>query len=122
MNSRTIRVDADVKRALEASGTAGDTMSDVVRRLLPTDPHPHPMQPIINLDNVVRFRGNPIVSFLLDNGPYDMNRLAVMNFSAEDRQHFAQLIGYSVCGYCELSYVDDPHAEAAIHIAAKVKL
>lgn len=65
------------------------------------------MQPI-EIDNhgVARFKANRIVCFLLDSGPFDMNILARMNFSDEDRQQFAQLIGYSVSGFGDLSYAD----------------
>lgn len=68
----------------------------------------HPRQPFVWDDQkVVRFKANAIVQFLLDNGPFDMNQLAVAGFSEEDQRQFAQLIGYSACGYCELSYVSD---------------
>lgn len=70
----------------------------------------HPMQPIVtDARGVKRFKANAIVQFLLDAGPYDMNKLAMMPFRVEDRQQFAQLIGYSVDGYEELSY-DDPNS------------
>lgn len=36
-----------------------------------------------------------------------MNLLAAMEFTDEDRQQFAQLIGYSVSGYGELPYAAD---------------
>lgn len=62
---------------------------------------------VIDKDGVVRFRENKIVSFLLEAGPYDLNSLAIMNFSDEDRMQFAQLIGYSVSGYGDLSYVSE---------------
>lgn len=65
-----------------------------------------PLQPITPEANP-SFEANRIVLFLLDSGPYDMNRLAMMEFSDEDRQQFAQLIGYSLHGYEELSYVDN---------------
>ena len=65
----------------------------------------HPMQPIVNVDGVHRFKSNAIVRYLLDAGPFDLNKLAIMPFSQEDREQFAQLIGYSVSGYGELSYV-----------------
>ena len=62
-------------------------------------------QPLeIDKRGVERFKENKIVRMLLDDGPFDMNKLAVMNFSDEDRAQFAQLIGYSVCGYEDLSY------------------
>lgn len=56
---------------------------------------------------VLRFVTNPIVRFLLDAGPFDMNALAMMDFPDEARAQFAQLIGYSVAGYGDLSYVSD---------------
>jgi len=62
-----------------------------------------PMQPLIN----GRFKENKIVSHCLDFGGTDLNKIAVMNFSIEDREQFAQLIGYSLCGYSDLSYVTD---------------
>ena len=55
---------------------------------------------------VTRFKANAIVQYLLDNGPFDMNHLAVQDFSDEDRCQFAQLIGYSESGYETLSYVE----------------
>jgi hypothetical protein len=74
----------------------------------------HPIQPLEkDPDGVLRFKRNAIVRFLLDNGPSDMNKLAIMPFSAEDRQQFAQLIGYSLSGYSELSYVSDDAYKAA---------
>jgi len=68
------------------------------------------MQPIFVDDSgTLRFRANRVVEYLLDNGGLDMNALALAaynhNFSNEDRQQFAQLIGYSLCGYGDLSYV-----------------
>ena len=67
----------------------------------------HPMQPVVMVGEVARFKANPIVEHLLDHGGIDMNALARMNFSREDREHFAQLIGYSVSGFASLSYVSD---------------
>lgn len=67
----------------------------------------HPTQPTISdSDGTLRFKRNEIVAFLLDAGPFDMNILARMNFSDEDRRQFAQLIGYSVSGYSELPYAE----------------
>lgn len=68
----------------------------------------HPVQPLdLDEHGVLRFKANAIVRFLLDAGPFDMNKLAMMNFSQEDREQFAQLIGYSLSGFGELSYVSD---------------
>ena len=68
----------------------------------------HPVQPLYEDEHgVVRFKPNRIVRFLLDSGPFDMNKLAAMDFSREDYVQFAQLIGYSLGGFGELSYVKD---------------
>lgn len=68
-------------------------------------PARHPMQPVVfDQHGVVRFKANAIVRYLLDNGGIDMNHLALQNFSEEDEMQFAQLIGYSVSGYGDLSY------------------
>lgn len=74
----------------------------------------HPIQPLIrSTDGVIRFKSNAIVRYLLDAGPFDMNHLAIVNFSDEDREQFAQLIGYSLSGFGELSYVsDETYSEA----------
>jgi len=69
---------------------------------------PHPIQPLmLDKDGVYRFKENAIVRFLLNNGGIDMNKLATLAFSANDREQFAQLIGYSLRGFSELSYVSD---------------
>lgn len=71
--------------------------------------HPLPRQPLKKDKNGhVRFVSNRIVRFLLDSHPsIDMNELAFMPFSKEEEMQFAQLIGYSLNGYGELSYVSD---------------
>lgn len=77
----------------------------------------HPMQPLVrDASGVVRFKENAIVRTLLDWATprgMSLNELAVMDFSQEDREQFAQLIGYSVGGYGELSYVSDDSCEKA---------
>ena len=66
---------------------------------------PHPLQPIVrDPSGIYRFKPNAIVRFLLDAGPYDLNKIAMMPFADEDREQLAQLIGYSVDGFCDLSY------------------
>jgi len=68
----------------------------------------HPIQPIEkDKSGTPRFKRNKLVEHLLDYGGLDMNDLARRDFPAEDRQQFAQLIGYSLGGYGELSYVSD---------------
>ena len=75
----------------------------------------HPIQEIVvDEKGRPRFKENKIVSFLLEHGGHDMNSLARLEFSDEDREQFAQLIGYSVGGLGELSYVtDDTYNKAA---------
>lgn len=71
-----------------------------------------PIQPIIvDQVGVERFRANEIVRYLLDAGPFDLNQIATMPFTVEDREQFAMLIGYSVGGIGELSYVRDDTIE-----------
>lgn len=83
---------------------------------------PHPMQPIgLDARGVARFKMNEIVRFLLDSHPtIGLNELAGMDFSVEDQEQFAQLIGYSLGGYAELSYVTDDSYAKADAMAAKL--
>ncbi len=65
----------------------------------------HPMQKIVfDTRGVARFQTNAIVEYLLDKGGMDLNDIARQDFDREDRAQFAQLIGYSVSGYGDLSY------------------
>ena len=66
----------------------------------------HPMQPlVIDEHGVVRFKVNKIVRALLDTGKLNMNDIAMLDFPLDDRVQFAQLIGYSVSGAGDLSYM-----------------
>lgn len=74
----------------------------------------HPLQPLITDEyGITRFKHNAIVRYLLDNGGIDLNKIAGIPFSREDREQFAQLIGYSLCGFGDLSYVRDKTWDAA---------
>ena len=78
----------------------------------------HPIQPLKKDSNgVVRFKQNNIVMYLLDNGGIDLNELAVMDFSDNDREQLSQLIGYSLSGFGDLSHVSDEtyYAAEAMH-------
>ena len=75
-----------------------------------------PLQPIKD----GRFEPNKIVQHLLDHGGIDLNALAVLDFSQEDREQFAQLIGYSVSGFGSLSYVREETYSAAVEASAGV--
>lgn len=72
----------------------------------------HPNQPVhLDEHDTARFKENKIVRFLLDAGPFDLNRLFVMvqldrKFSENDWSQFMQLIGYSVSGFGDLRYAD----------------
>jgi hypothetical protein len=85
------------------------TIEVVDEDVLTVYPHgsnpPHPEQSVI-VDKLGthRYKENAIVRYLLDSGHSDMNSLAVLPFNIDDRQQFAQLIGYSVDGYDILSY------------------
>lgn len=75
---------------------------------------PHPIQPtVIDGHGVLRFKANAIVLFLLAELPGGLNTIAHRNFSREDREQFAQLIGYSVSGAGDLSYVRPETIDAA---------
>lgn len=68
----------------------------------------HPMQPLVIDDQgVIRFKKNKIVRALLDTGKLNMNDIAVLDFPLEDRIQFVQLIGYSVSGAGDLSYMPE---------------
>lgn len=83
----------------------------------------HPMQPVVTDEHgVKRFKENKIVRFLLDAGRIDLNAIARMPFDREDREHFAQLIGYSLAGFMELDYVSDEACDAAIEASESSKI
>ena len=101
-------IDAATPPAADAGQAGSVRASDVVR---------HPLQPLV-LDSQgrLRFKENKIVSHLLEVGRQSgcgLNELARMEFVQEDREQFAQLIGYSLDGWGTLSYVsDEAYAEA----------
>jgi hypothetical protein len=79
---------------------------------------PHPIQPLeADEHGTIRFKRNAIVEHLLDKGGIDMNQIACVEFSREDREQFAQLIGYSLSGFEGLSYVSDETYNAAARMA-----
>jgi hypothetical protein len=75
------------------------------------------MQPVVVLeDGIPRFRANKIVCYLRERAKeigVDLNHLAEIDFPQEDREQFAQLIGYAISGYHELPYVSDTSAAQA---------
>jgi len=97
------------------------------KRLMEMPPQRKPltMQPIIkDPRGVLRFKKNELVDALYEHGVktgLGLNELHGMGFTDEDRQQFAQLIGYSVSGYADLSYVTDEAYEAAEQAAHGIK-
>lgn len=81
-----------------------------------------PLQPIdIDAFGVKRFRKNVIVEFLLDECSHSLNELPLkLNYEKyqEDWEQFAQLIGYSISGFCDLPYVKSETANAVSTLAA----
>ena len=79
----------------------------------------HPIQPLERDEkDVLRFKKNAIVEYLLDKGGLSLNDIAVGQFSQNDQEQFAQLIGYSLSGFGELSYVRDETYAVASKMAA----
>ncbi len=81
----------------------------------------HPMQPIgLDTDDRPRFKENAVVVYLLLQArkglKCDLNDLADVPFSLQDVEQFYQLIGYSTCGYSELSFVSDRSKDTADNI------
>lgn len=70
----------------------------------------HPVQPtVVDEHGTLRFLANGLVQYLLDKGGVDMNQLSLLQHKVPRRDYvqFAQLIGYSVSGFGELSYVNN---------------
>jgi hypothetical protein len=86
----------------------------------------HPMQPIVWAGGVIRFKENKIVSALYEAASegrkLDLNMVAAMGFSRDDHEQFAQLIGYSVSGFGDLSYARRDTVKEADAIAARMSL
>jgi hypothetical protein len=82
----------------------------------------HPMQPLImDEQGIVHFKPNALVRYLLHNGGIDMNHLARLGYDKEDYEQFAQLIGYSVGGFNDLSYVSDEVCSLANEKAKEIQ-
>jgi hypothetical protein len=79
------------------------------------------MQPLVrDEDGRIRFKENAIIDWLFNAGKLNLNEIAVMEFPAEDRMQLAQLLGYTIDGYGELSYVTDESYGKAAEAAAKM--
>ena len=84
----------------------------------------HPLQPILKAsDGVIRFKPNKLVRLLLNQLPGGLNRLQELAHGLvedEDWEQLAMLIGYSVSGWGDLSYVDKKRVREADKIAEKL--
>lgn len=83
------------------------------------------MQPIItDPGGVIRFKFNAIIIFLLTEGAagrrFNLNTIPFDVFPQEDIEQFYQLMGYSVSGYGDLSFISDESVEKADQEAAKL--
>lgn len=88
----------------------------------------NPIQPLAkDAKGVLRFKENALVSALLEHWRatgFGLNELALKFCTqehADDWQQLAQLIGYSLSGYGELSYVSDDARCAAATMADEVQ-
>jgi hypothetical protein len=82
--------------------------------------HQQPMQPLVWDKGVIRFKRNALVCYLLDHGGIDLNQLAGVRASREDREQLAQLIGYSVSGFGDLNYARRSTVARADDLADKI--
>lgn len=78
------------------------------------------MRPIIkDSRGVVRFKANAIVNWIVSSGRLNLNDIFLDGYSIEDIEEFWQLMGYSVSGYGELSFIREKTAAVADAIAEK---
>ncbi len=98
-----------------------------MRQATPPSTPPHPMQPVVvGADGIHRFKANQIVLYMLETGEraglFSLNTFAthLPEFSREDHEQLAQLIGYSVGGACELSYMSDDVCNAALAESSRI--
>lgn len=85
----------------------------------------HPRQPIgYAEDNIIRFKPNGIIRWMLEQGgqgkKFNLNDIAMQSFSVEDRVQFWQMLGYSVSGFGDLSFVPEEEVTACDAEAAAI--
>ncbi len=86
----------------------------------------HPMQPIyLASDSVIRFRHNPLVTciqrFAASKGfGLDELKKHLPSATDDDWQQLAQLLGYSVSGFGDLSYANPDTVQKADAIAVEL--
>lgn len=89
----------------------------------------HPRQPIgYAADGVIRFKKNAIIDWMLEQGRlgarFDLNMIVSMFntkiFPVEDLVQLDQLIGYSVSGFGDLSYIPEQEVSECDKIAEAI--
>lgn len=80
----------------------------------------HPLQPIVwDGEGTVRFQENPIIRFLQEfaaskgMGLNELHMLRNSNWSKRDWSQFMQLLGYSVSGFGDLSFIPETDVHKA---------
>lgn len=79
-----------------------------------------PMQPIEYVGEVIRFRSNAIIDRLFREGIIDLNQIALWQVPLADKEQFWQMLGYSVSGFGDLSFVRAKTIRKADRIAGKL--
>lgn len=75
----------------------------------------NPIQPLFEDENgTLRFKSNSIVEYLVREGKADLNQIAMMDFSQDDREQFSQLHGYSLSGFGGLGSTTNETYYAAV--------
>jgi hypothetical protein len=99
-NSTPAEIGEAVKATLENNPHLESSIESVNARESTPE---HPVQPLIEEDDgTIRFKANPIVQFMLNAGPFNLNQLGMMPWSAEDRAQLVQLLGYSDVGFGQI--------------------
>lgn len=81
----------------------------------------HPRQPIgLSEHGTIRFKPNKIIDWLFETGRADLNKIVTMGFPVEDMVQFWQLLGYSVSGFGDLSFVPEEEIKACDEEAARI--
>lgn len=85
-----------------------------------------PMQPIVIAeDGVARFQANRIIADLWKSGAFSLNDIGIKAaegaYTEAEQMQLAQLIGYSVSGFGDLSYADREVVRRADRKAALLK-
>jgi hypothetical protein len=79
-----------------------------------------PGRPNAIVQYVIEHAQSMVATHPMHAGRLDLNGLYTRNFPRADREQFAQLMGYSISGYHELSYVSDLSAAEATLLAEKI--